>query len=206
MWGWSGLNQELTGSVHLYMVPVGLALVLFVTAAGAALVRLHRLLARRAERASGLLAGIWRNLPGAEPRPEEASRVATPSAARLGLLLGASLTALQIGLYVIQENLESALNGGSAPGLSVIWGVHWAAPLIHAIVGSALAAISVALWSLLRRRQAVVERLEQVVHGVLAAVAARRIRPLVAPYAPPRIHGAPAYLGTSLWCRPPPLH
>jgi hypothetical protein len=35
VWGWSGLNQELTGSVHVYMVPVGLALVLLMVAAGA---------------------------------------------------------------------------------------------------------------------------------------------------------------------------
>ncbi len=206
VWGWSGVEQELTGSVHLYMVPVGVALVLLVATAGAALARLHRLLSRRAARASGLLAGVWRARPDADAHTARARRDTTLSSGRLVLLLGAALATLQVGLYVIQENVESAVNGGPAPGLSVISGVHWAAPLIHAAVGLALAGISVGLWSLFRRRQVAVERLELAVLAVLAAVAARRHRPLLAPYAPLRVHGAPAYLGASIWCRPPPQH
>ena len=204
VWGWSGLDQELTGSVHLYMVPVGVVLVLLVAAAGAALARLHRHLTRRVEHASGLLALVWRGRMEADQRPATPGRGQRPSSVRVIFTLGAALGALQVGLYLIQENLESAVAGAPTPGLSVITGVHWAAPLIHVGVGFMLATLSAALWSLLRRREAAVERIERAVHGVIAALAARRVRPLLPPFATPRHHGAPAFLGASIWCRPPP--
>lgn len=204
VWGWSGLDQELTGSVHLYMVPVGVVLVLLVAVAGAALARLHRHLTRRVEHASGLLARVWRGRVEAHQGPAARGFAAAPSLGRIVLILGAALAALQVGLYLIQENLESAVAGVPTPGLSAITGVHWAAPIIQLAVGFVLAAVAVALWSLLRRREVVVQRIERTVHGVLIALAARRVRPSLPPAAPLRHHGAPAFLGASIWCRPPP--
>ncbi len=206
VWGWLGLDQELYGSVHLYMVPLGVVLVFLVAGAAVALMRLRRMLTRRLERAFDRLRGIWRTGPQDLASPKLAAGSATPwSTRRLVLVLGGTLAALQIGLYLIQENLESALTGGPIPGLSVITGVHWVAPLIHAVVGFVLATVCVALSALFRRREAVVEHLERAVQAILAMLAARRVRPLLAAPAQPRHHGAPAYLGASIWCRPPPL-
>jgi len=204
VWGWSGLNQELTGSVHLYMIPVGLVLVLLVAVAGAALARLHRHLTRRVEHASGLLARVWRGRVESAQRPAASGHAAAPSSGRIVLILGAALAVLQVGLYLIQENLESAVAGVPTPGLSAITGVHWAAPIIEVAVGFVLAAVAVALWSLLRRREAMVEHIERAVHGVLIALAARRVQPPLLPTSPRRHHGAPAFFGASIWCRPPP--
>lgn len=204
-WGWSGLDRELAGSVHLYMVPVGVALVLLMAIAGLALARLHRLLTRRVELASGLLARVWRGrVELAQPSPT-AAHGERLSLRRTFLLLGTSLALLQVGLYFIQENAESALAGIPAPGLSAISGVHWPAPLIQAAVGFLVAAVVVALWSLVRRREAVAERIERVLRGVLAALVALRVRPLPPQSGPLRHHGAPSFLGASIWCRPPPL-
>jgi hypothetical protein len=204
VWGWSGLDREMAGSAHLYMVPVGLALTVLLAGAAGALLSFQRRLRRRADGAFGLLARAWRGRTVVPRRPVARIRAAPGSTGRLILSFGAALAVLQVGLYLIQENVESAAAGLRMPGLSAITGVHWAASLIHAGVALVLAAISVALWSLFRRREAAVERIEQAVHGVLAALAERRVRPLLPPFAPLRLHGAPAFLGASIWCRPPP--
>ena len=157
VWGGAGLDRELTGSVHLYMVPVGLGLALLVAGAGVAVARLHRILTRRAEQARPCSPA-----PGPPPRVTCAQR---PSPRRrlvagaASLVLGAAVALLQMALYVVQENVESVAERWprSRPGRH--HGVHWAAPLIHVAVGFTLAAVSVVLWSLLRRREAVVRAL-----------------------------------------------
>lgn len=205
VWGTSGLDREITSSTHLYMVPAGLGLTLLVAVAAAAVARLRRRLAQRLENASGLLARAWRGASVPAVGAADPSRPSMPpSRRRVFLALGLALAFLQVGLYLVQENVETALSGAPAPGLSAVTGVHWAAPLIHVGLALVLAALTVAAWSKLRRREAIVERVERVVRAVLAALAARRLRPLLAPPAPLRHHGAPALLGTSIWCRPPP--
>ena len=195
VWGWSGLNQELTGSVHLYMVPVGLALVLVVAAVGAGLVRLHRLLARRAPARLGPpRRGIWRGRPdcsltrsGPSPRDDTVGGPHHPSPRWLPR--GAP------GRPVPDpgEPRERA-DRWLRPGLSVIPGstgprrssMRWWAP--------ALAAISVAplvrVPSTPGRRRA----LRAGCAGVLAAAAARRLRPLLAAR---QLHARPRCSGIS---------
>jgi hypothetical protein len=204
VWGWSGLDRELTGSTHLYMVPLGLGLTLLLAFAAGGLAKLHRRLARRVQGASALLTRAWRDRTVAAGRPATRDRGAAPSWRRVTLALGAALAVLQVGLYLIQENVETAVVGVPAPGASAVSGVHWAAPLIQLAVGFALAAVTVTLWWLLRRREAVVERIERAVDGLLAALAARRFRAVLPPSVPVGHHGAPALLGASIWCRPPP--
>lgn len=204
VWGWSGLDRELTGSTHLYMVPLGLGLTLLLALAAAALAKLHSRLAGRVQRASGLLARAWRSRAAVGLRPATRARGTPLSWGRVTVALGAALAVLQVGLYLIQENVESAVAGVLVPGVSAVTGVHWAAPLLQLAVGFVLAAVAVSLWWLLRRREAVVERIERAVRGVLAALAARRFRPILPPAVPLGHHGAPALLGASIWCRPPP--
>lgn len=205
VWGAAGLEQEIAGSAHLYMLPLGLALTLLLAGVAAAVLHFRRRLSRRSEGALGLLARAWR--AGATPprgRPTMSGQ-GQLSRGRLLVLLGGGLAVLQIALYLIQENLESGAAGLPLPGLSAVTGVHWAAALIQAGVGVALASIAVAVATVLRRHEVDVERVERAVRGVLVALAARRCRPLLPTVPPARIDGAPALLGASLWCRPPPV-
>lgn len=205
VWGTGGLEQEISGSVHLYMVPVGLGLTVLLAAAAAILGRLHAGLGERATRASALLARPWRALAPPAQTPDGAARVQRSPLA-VFVALGTTLAALQLGLYLFQENAETAVAGVPVPGLSAVSGVHWAAPLIQVGVGLALAAVATAIWALLRRETEEVERVERAVRRVLAVLAARRGRSVATPLSAPRqVHRLPELLGSSIWCRPPPL-
>jgi hypothetical protein len=205
VWGTGGLEQEISGSVHLYMVPAGLGLTVLLAAAAATLGRLRAGLGERAARASALLARPWHALVPPAARSEEKPRPHR-SALAVFATLGTTLATVQVGLYLFQENAETALAGVPVPGLSAVSGVHWAAPLIQVGVGLALAAVATAVWVLLRRDAEAVERVERAVRRVLAVLAARRGRSVTTPLtAPRRVYPLPELLGSSIWCRPPPL-
>ncbi len=91
------------------------------------------------------------------------------------------LSGLQLGLYLLQENLEAAAGGAALPGLGVFLGVHAAAPLVH------VAARITGVARLLRL--------------LLASLAP------AAPPPAPAVAWRPSpldRLGRQLWSRPPP--
>ena len=204
VWGTSGLERELVGSVHLYMVPAGLALILLLGAGWAAIRRVHARLGERAARAGALLAGPWRSAEPAAQAGDARGRSERPALA-IFLMLGTALAVLQVALYLVQENTEATLAHLPAPGLAAISGVHWAAPLLQAVTAFSLAAVATCAWALVRRHAERVENAEQVVRRVLAVVAARRARSIAVPAAPRRLEPLTKLLGSSIWCRPPPL-
>ena len=105
-------------------------------------------------------------------------------------------------LYLIQENVEAIARAQPAPGWGAMTGVHWAAPLVHLYVALLLACGVRIGQVLLRRREAVVERVE----SLLRAAARRVRRPAPHIAVPPlQVHGASERLGWHRWRRPPPL-
>lgn len=185
---------EMTSSVHSYFFPAGAALMAVVVAV--------LLVARRAwvllgDRLRAANVGLWRR-PGAVPLP--VNHRSTPSVSLFPLWM--TLTSLQIGTWVFQENLEAVGSGHHAPLLRVLGGGHWMAPLVQAELALILA---VAYWAIQRwfevrqSRLAFVERL--VVqkwsprYGLLPASA----RPTAVPSTPLDRWGA------QRWQRPPPL-
>lgn len=194
--GTRGLAQALLGSIHLYMLPLGLGL-----AVGAALLGGHcwrawvALRVAVAETPARLLAALRDGAPTA-PRPR-------PTPARPALLLPAwlGLAAAQLALYLVQENLERRLAGLPLPGLSPLTGEHAPALLIHL----GLALVSASALTLVARRfaraEVVLEACERLIESVL-----RRRRPALLD---PREEVSPRpdplrIFGRQLCRRPPP--
>src|SRR5258708_3583190 len=104
--GRAGLRAELVGSVHVYMLPVGAMLIGLAAAGGWG--------GGGAGRARGRGPAPPRAAPAAPlraPRGAAAPAGVAPSfAARWGAL-ALLLAGLQVGLYVVQENLEAAAAG-----------------------------------------------------------------------------------------------
>jgi hypothetical protein len=197
--GTAGLRMAVSGPVHLYMLPAGAALALSATVVAIWCWRLWRELGRRLARARGLLRRSWRG-GAAEPPAAHLPRrwTAVPPLGRLWALLAAG----QVLVYVLQENLETTIDGRSAPGLGVLGGVHRPVVLVHLGVALVLAGVVALVCRLLDRRHRLVVGCERLVRALLLLrgrrVAVRRggllwLRP---PY---------ERLGAQLWCRPPPL-
>lgn len=131
--GWQAGIHDMTSSAHSYFFPAGAALTALVLGAS--------LLARRAwvllgDRLRAAEIGIWRR-PASVPKAS--AGLPTPP---VGLLpLWVALTSLQIGTWVVQENLEAVGTGQHAPLLAVMGGVHWMAPLIQAEVALILGVV-----------------------------------------------------------------
>lgn len=197
--GTAGLSMALGGRVHLYMLPVGAAIAVSATLLALWSWRLWRDLGRRLTHARGLLHHSWRDGRAALPAPEVGHRGAgVPAFLRLWPVL----TAAQVALYVVQENLETTLGGRSAPGLGVLGGVHRPVVLVHLAVALVLAGVVALVARLLERRHRLAVRCERLVRALLL-LRGRRI--------PERRRGLlwlrPPHdrLGAQLWCRPPPL-
>lgn len=197
--GSAGLRQELVGSVHWYMAPLGLLLALVAAAGAVRLARLWAVLGRQLAWTRFAIGQAWRGERGLQP-PPGLDRRPQPLALRVtGLWL--SLTLAQIGLYVVQENVELAAAGYPAPGLGAITGVHWAAPLIHAGVALVVACVAVLLHRVLQRRRATVDSTVALLRLLLLHLT-RAISWATPPHLA-RIRIVDRF--GRLWCRLPPL-
>ncbi|HEY2706048.1 MAG TPA: hypothetical protein VGL20_20395 [Candidatus Dormibacteraeota bacterium] len=195
--GGAGLRAELFGSVHAYMLPVGALLLGLSAAGGVGWWRAWQAMGRRLEAVHSALAATFRGHRTVAPP----TITATPSgAARLGSLV-MLLVALQLGLYLVQENLEAGISGAPMPGLSAVLGAHAAAPLVHLAVATLLANLMAIANRTLRRRG---ERISGVARLLVVLLA------ILAPTPPPPAPAAawrPSALdrlGRHLWSRPPP--
>ncbi|MBV8445198.1 MAG: hypothetical protein JOZ92_04705 [Candidatus Dormibacteraeota bacterium] len=199
VWGTRGFTAILTGSVHAYMLPVGVALTLVAAFVSLAAFRLwvrlgHRLDTARAALGEALLGRRLRRHPA-----NAALRLPSTTAA---LLLGwPVLSAVQVGLYLAQENLEAIRVGLPAPGFGAITGVHALAPAVHAAVAIVLLLLVAAAARLFRRRTALISGIERRIRRLVMRRRSIEVRrpPASAPAPPLRL------LGAQLWCRPPPL-
>ena len=181
------------------MLPMGAVLALLATVAGARLWWLWLRMSRRLDVARQHLRELWRNRPVSAGRPRPHADIPSASGGTLALWL--PLFAMELGLYVVQENLEALLDGGAAPGLRVLAGIHRAAPLVHAAVSLALAWAATAVVRRLRHGQDAVRRAERLVARGVEVVRRSLSTPVPpAPFLRPplRLHGH------VLWCRPPP--
>jgi hypothetical protein len=199
VYGTAGLRPVLAGSVHAYMVPLGLLLLVLAAAGGARCWQLWTELGLRLDRARGAIAAAWRShRPNRLPAPARA----VPSAPARVAALWLPVAVLQTGLYLIQENVEAVVAGRPAPGFGAVSGAHWAAPLVHAGVALLLAAVIVALLGLVRRRARHVAACE----ALLRVVLRRLQRPVSETIAAAVWIAAPLQLfGRQLWRRPPPF-
>ncbi|HVC05542.1 MAG TPA: hypothetical protein VND88_12785 [Candidatus Acidoferrales bacterium] len=197
VWGGAGLADSITNPVHAYMLPLAGALVVLGALFAIRLLRAWQALNMRLEQAAMRLRRVWRGrveqVPAAAPGRSPGARL---------VAIWLPLAAAQIALYLVQENIEAVARAQPAPGLGSITGVHWAAPLVHLYVALLLACGTRICQILLRRRTAVVERVEAFVRA-----AVRRLSDLPAPVsAPPAPDRRSPFdtLGRDLWRRPPP--
>jgi len=196
--GLGGLRQELVGSVHWYMAPAGLALALGAAAGAVRAVRLWTALGRQLDWTRRAIAGAWRGKAGRPLPPAPVKRRPPVGLSLTGLWL--ALTTAQIGLYLVQENVEAAAAGLPRPGLGAVSGVHWAAPLIHAGVALLVSCAAVAVHRLLQRRTRAVDRTCALLRHLLAYL----VRP--SNWSTPRAQTVVRLVDRlgRLWCRPPP--
>jgi hypothetical protein len=194
--GVAGLREELLGSVHSYMLPVALALLV-----GSWLV------ARRFHRA---WQGLETRLAQAEARLRAAFRGEVdplvpdgpPQASTGALSLAMLLLPVELGLYLLQENLEAIRAGLAAPGVGPLAGAHWAASLVHLGVLLLLCAgFALATRRLHDRNQAV-----EVIERLVRFVRARCARSLAQAPEPSSLWLPLPYrlFGLKQWGRPPP--
>ncbi len=199
VWGAAGLVASVTNPVHVYMLPLLAILGVLSALFAVHLWRAWRALNDRLEHAALGLRRIWRGR--AATPPDAVSPRSSPVARLTAIWL--PLTAAQLVLYLLQENVETIARSQPAPGLGAISGIHWAAPLVHVYVALLLACITRICQVLFKRRAAVVARVE-----ALLRLAIRRRRSAPAAIVA-RAHRAPATplgrFGRHLWRRPPPL-
>jgi hypothetical protein len=195
--GRAGLRTELIGSVHAYMLPVGAMLVGLAVADAMGWWRAWHVLGRGLDAARAALTEAFRGHPTA---PQPAGVVPSP-AARWGALV-LLLTGLQLGLYVLQENLEAMAAGRAEPGVRVLLGVHAMAPLLHLGVAALLAALVTTADRLVALRA---HRLGGV-RRLLRVLLASSTRNVVSPRSAALWRPSPLdRIGRQLWRRPPPL-
>lgn len=190
-----GLLRAMTGSVHLYMLPLGVVLLAVALASGTVWLRAVLSLAVRLQR---LRDGLRR---GRRARPvslgavvPEPGRVAR--AGSLWVLLGVT----QIALYLVQENVESHVAGLRSPGLGAVLGTHWAAIPIHLLVAGVLAAAASRLVRYRHRLERAVAQHER----VQARLWADRIALAPAVSKAPRVLTPHERWSSQRWQRPPP--
>lgn len=198
--GGAALAPALGRPVHAYLIPVGLALAGLSACAGMRAAWVWHRWGRRLDIALGQLRqGFRHGLPATSLR--SAPDGEAPSATAGLLLLWLPLAAAQLLLYVVQENLEYRVAGAGMPGIAVVSGTHWAAPVIHLYVSFVLATTVLIVARVMRRRVAAVSAVATLVRALCAL-----LRPGPAPRRPP-IDALPARcrrLGHAFWCRPPP--
>jgi hypothetical protein len=190
VWGWHQFPDAVSRSMHAYFGPIGV--VLLVVAVGAVHATLR--LVRHLEQRVALLGAALRTTraPGRVPRrPGPAWTLDFWTVFRV-------LVIVQLGLYLLQENLEAHAFGLPAPGLGALTGPHALAPFVHFVVAFAMAS---ALWLMRRRTTALVEKARRLEARLARRVAARdSVRPAVTQ----RSWTPLQRWGTALWARPPP--
>jgi hypothetical protein len=198
VWGPQGVVESMTNPVHAYMLPVACVLVLFSAVFAFRLARAWRTLNQRLDRAAAGVRRMWRGgagevRSGREPRSTPGTRLAA---------IWLPLAAVQIALYLVQENIEAIAQSQPAPGVGAITGIHWAAPLVHLYVSLLLACLVRICQVLFHRREVVVERVESLLRAI-----SRRLRAVAEGTRPPsgRAVSPLDRLGRHLWRRPPPL-
>ncbi len=193
----AGLAREMSGSVHLYMLPLGVLLLGFIGLGGIVWVRAAHALGRRLDALRGAVRHGHRVDLEDSRRPGGVPALPERFAGLWMLLAGAQLL-----LYVVQENVEAHLAGYHPPGLGVLLGQHWAAAPLHFAVAGVLAGMaSVAL----RRRRHLVGAVE--FHEQLLALLRERRAPssAVPVVGPPRSLTPLERWGSQRWARPPPV-
>jgi hypothetical protein len=207
--GFDGLRGVMEGSLHLYMLPLG-ALLAALAAAGAVRgVRAWQVLGRQLDAARLGLAAAWRGRAGGAGGVGVAARGAGVRAGAAGersvggriASMALLLAPVQIGLYLLQENLEARISGAPMLGMGAVTGVHALAPVVHAAVALAFSALVVAASRLLRRRADAVEQVTALLRALLDRLAAFTVS---APRAGTAPRPAPLDRFGRLWCRPPP--
>jgi hypothetical protein len=166
--GAAGIGRELSGSVHLYMLPAAALLTLAAALWAARLWRAWTALGWRLEATRAGIAAAWRGRR--HPHSLPADRALPPAGCRL-LALWLPLVVVQVTLYLLQENLEARWAGLPMPGLGALTGVHWAAPLIHLAVALLIAAAACVLLTRFRRRARVIVIAQRLLHALVAAIA-----------------------------------
>lgn len=163
--GWHGVALGLWGPLHSYMLPAALLL----SSAAFALAVRAAAMARAARQRTDRLWRLLRRGVRHEPQPRPAPTGSEPHP----VVLAVAVAVAQVGLYVLQENAEAALQGAPAPGFGAITGAHWTAPVVQLAFAAWLTLGWLVCHRRLRRREHEVECLET----VLRAIARRRDRP-----------------------------
>lgn len=192
--GWRGVELGLWGPIHSYMAPAALILVVAAFALSLRLVALTRVAQRRAER-------LWHQLRrGIRDGGTHSTAARPPWTDSHVVALFLIVAAAQVALYLVQENVETALAGMPAPGIAAITGAHWTAPLVQLAVASCLTLGWLLADRLLRRRLEAGDRIE-----ALFRVIARRRRGAPSRRTPPPLP-APSRRPSRAWAtRAPPV-
>jgi hypothetical protein len=199
VWGTNGLHTVVAGSIHAYMLPLALLLILAAALAGGRMWQLWMRLGTRVDAAQHSLTAL---LQGRREAPRMgANHDALPSLPARIIAAWPALTLVQILFYIVQENVEAAAAGVPAPGFGAVTGVHTFAPLVHAAVALLLLVAVAGVVRLLRRRIAVIAAVEAFVRLLVSRLEREACAnsPSVRAAAPPLYR-----FGAHLWRRPPP--
>ena len=185
VWGSVGYGSAVSRSVHAYMGPVGLAVLL----TGAATCSATRWVTVRLER---------RIVTARASRYTGPARSAPTFVVSLPALL-AALWGCQLAVYLTQENLEARAAHLPMPGAAVFSGPHLLAPTVHLIVAAAITGLLYVtrrrVTRLTREWRELVQQLELVAFGPPQPVVATRLR---------RVWTPAERWGRQSWSRPPP--
>jgi hypothetical protein len=196
--GTAGLDRSLRSGAHSYMLPVGVLLALFAALAGAGCWQAWLRLGRRLDGARAALLRAWR---GGRAHADPAHTTASVSLPARLVALWLPLGAIQIALYLTQENLEAMVSHTTAPGLRPLLGVHLAASAVQLGVALVLAAALLLAGRRLVGRTRELERCER----LLRVLWLRRAHGADAPRRARRCSPSPVErFGRQLWSRPPP--
>jgi hypothetical protein len=181
-------------SIHNYLRPIGLALVLLAACASWAVWRALRILDTAAARFRRSL----RHPPAMSPPRISVAPGGVPAWPALWV----TLAAVQLCVYTVQENIEAHAAHVALPGVRVLTAHHGVPILVHAVVALAITGLVSLVAGALGRRHRSVERIVRLLHAVTARrglVRAPALAPQGAPMAP-RVR-----FGLSFVSRPPPF-
>ena len=176
--GLPGLYAGLGGGVHDYMLPLGIAIVVAGFAGAALWLRAWTALGRRFDNAVRLVRQVQRGrVTGAVAarRSDPASPRTSAVAAIAALAL--PLAALQVVLFLVQENAERAVHGLPLAGIAPIAASGGAAAWIQVTVALVVATLLMPLFRALDRRLRAARRHERLARALLLHLARPPARP-----------------------------